>query len=499
MGQPSVTVFVDNVGTPHTFIKVDDGNGHVDYYGFAPSTPGDPHGSGKVGEGLTTHARGDRDNSRAGYIDDVGWSKTISIDNEQYDAINSAVDVWKAADHTYNGLATLGGENCTTFVQSVLQAGGVTGITTSRTSLPINLIPAAERRTLFDTDADGRRSPSDALTDPLHTPGTPAHEYKQSHPELFETPPNSTPTKDPTHSELRLNNDGSFTETIRGEGDNAADTQTNEYNADGVATRSTQVDGAGNDADYASRTAAFDTLGRIDSLDVRRDDGTRDMTNYDQNSTQAWSRIESRLDAQGREDYANVFIDDGNRTFYDYDQTNVRGDRTWQTHVDAQGRTDWTYVTQDDGSTDWTDYDQTNTRGDRTWQTHFDVQARTDWTYATLDDGSTDWTDYDQNNERGDSTTQMRFDAQGRTDWADVIHDDGSRDWTDYDQNNERGDSTTQMHFDAQGRTDWTDVVQDDGSRDWTDYDQTNARGGQHLADPYGCSGPYRLDLCHSG
>ncbi|VTV10598.1 hypothetical protein WDL1CHR_01544 [Variovorax sp. WDL1] len=482
MGQPSIAVFVDNVGTPHTFVRLDDGNGQVNYYGFAPSTPGNPHGPGKIGRGLTTHALGDRDNSHAGFIDDVGWEKEIAVSSEQYVAMMRSVEEWDKAEHVYNGLGTLGGENCTTFVQNILRAGSVTEITTSRTSLPINLVPAAERRALFDTDADGRRSPSDALTDPLHTPGTPAYEYKRSHPELFETPPNSTPTKDPTHSELRLNNDGSFTETIRGDGDNAADAQTNEYNADGVATQSTQVDGAGNDADYASRTAAFDTQGRIDSLDVRRDDGTRDTTDYDQDSTQAWSRVESRFDAQGREDYANVFIDDGSRTVHDYDQTNARGDRVSQTHIDPQGRTDWTYATLDDGGHDWIDHDQTGARGDSVWQNRTDAQGREDWRYVTLDDGGHEWTDFDQAGARGDSSVQSRTDAWGRQDWVNIVQDDGSRDWTDHDQDGSQGWSVVTSRFDAWGRQDYANVYADDGSRDQRDPSVRRQNSSDSLA-----------------
>ena len=401
MGQPSITVFVDNVGTPHTFIKLDNGNGEVNYYGFAPSAPNSPHGPGTVGKGLATHVQGDPTNSHAGYIDDVGWGKEMTIGSEQYAAMMRSVDQWDKAGHTYNGLATLGGENCTTFVQSVLKAGHVTELTTSRTSLPINLIPADERRGLFITGPDGQRSPSDALKDPLHTPGTPAYEYKQSNPGLFETPPNSTPTQDRTHSELRLNSDGTFTEIVRGVGADGRDTQTNEYNAAGVVTRSTQVDGAGDDADYASRTTAYDIQGRIDSIDVRRDDGTRDSTDHDQNSTQAWSRVESHFDTQDRQDHATAFIDDGSWSFYDYDQTNARGDRTWQTHVDAQGRTDWTNVIQDDGSVDFTDYDQTNVRADSIFQNRTDAWGRQDWVNIFQDDGSRDWTDYDQAGSQG--------------------------------------------------------------------------------------------------
>jgi hypothetical protein len=88
MGTPSATVYFDNSGTPHTFIKLDNGNGNdndngkVEYYGFAPATPGSPFGAGTIGVGLTTHAQGDPNNSKAGYIDDAAWSKTIPLTGE---------------------------------------------------------------------------------------------------------------------------------------------------------------------------------------------------------------------------------------------------------------------------------------------------------------------------------------------------------------------------------------------------------------------------------
>lgn len=100
MAKPSFTVYVDNVGTPHTFIKLDDGNGKVDYFGFAPATAGSPHGRGQVGEGVATHLKGDPQNKAAGYIDDAGWSKTIAVTTAQHDAMINAVSVWRGANHT---------------------------------------------------------------------------------------------------------------------------------------------------------------------------------------------------------------------------------------------------------------------------------------------------------------------------------------------------------------------------------------------------------------
>jgi len=255
------------------------------------------------------------------------------------------------------------------------------------------------------------------------------------------------------------------------------DETTTHYYADGRIYRITDSDGAHNNADYSTRTTTYDAQGRVDSVDVRSDDGARDWTDYDQNNAQGWSRVESHFDAQGREDYATVTADDGSRTIHDYDQTSVRADSTWQTHIDAQGRTDWTYVTQDDGSHDWTDYDQTNARGDSIWQSHTDAQGREDWTYVTQDDGSHNWTDYDQTNVRGDSIWQSRTDAQGREDWRYVTQDDGGHEWTDFDQTNVRGDSIWQNRTDAWGREDWANVTLDDGSRNWYDYDQNGSQG----------------------
>ncbi|GAA4335392.1 hypothetical protein GCM10023165_11850 [Variovorax defluvii] len=505
MGQPSITVYVDNVGTPHAFIKLDDGQGRIDYYGFAPSTPGDPHGPGKVGEGLTTHARGDRNNSHAGFIDDVGWGRSIAIDSAQHDAMTQAVSDWRFADHTYNGLATLGGENCVTFVQAVLKAGGVTDLTTSRTSLPINLIPADERRALFVTDADGRRWPSDALTDPLTTPGTPAYEYKQSHPELFtvQPPPFQGPlqsllqgfqsqvsrSSDWSNSELHIEPDGSIVEEVTYAGPLRGDTMEVQYTASGMVSRVTETDGARNNADYGTRTTIYDLEGRIDLVDARLDDGSSDWTDYDQANIRSDSVSRTHTDAQGRTDWVSVEQDDGSHEWTDYDQANTRGDSIWQNRVDAAGREDWRSVTLDDGSRDWTDYDQANTRGDSIWQNRVDAGGREDWRSVTLDDGSRDWTDYDQDGSQAWSTVLSHFDASGRRDYANVYQDDGSRDWYDDDQDNSQSWSTLVSHFDAQGREAHANLYMDDGSRNWFDYDQDGSQPWSRVESRFDAAG----------
>ncbi|MET3495106.1 hypothetical protein [Variovorax boronicumulans] len=478
MGQPSITIYVDNVGTPHTFLGLNDGNGGVQYFGFAPSSAGSPHGPGNVGSGLATHAQGDPKNERAGYIDDVGWSKTVPITGVQYEAMKNAVAEWDRTGHTYDGIAKFGGENCTTFVQFVARAGNLTEINTSRTALPINLIPADERRGLFTTDADGRRSPADALKDPLHTPGTPAYEFKQSHPELFQpATPGDQGTKDQSTSQLRENPDGSFTEIVtQTEGSSSGDSQTTEYSSTGEVIQTTEIDGAQDNADYSTRFTAFDKQGQPDFTDFYRDDGTRDRSDNDQGGSQDWVHADSHYDAQGREDWRSVTMDDGSKVWTDFDQNNERGDRIWENRVDARGREDWRSVTMDDGSKVWTDFDQNNERGDRIWENRVDARGREDWASVTMDNGTRNWTDYDQDSSQGWSRVESLFDAQGREDNANMFMDDGRRNWFDYDQDGSKNWTRVESHFDAQGREDNANMFMDDGSRNWFDYDQDGSQ-----------------------
>ena len=267
------------------------------------------------------------------------------------------------------------------------------------------------------------------------------------------------------------------------------DSTTTRYDASGHPTEVTAIDGAQDNVDYFTRTTAYDTQGRVDSIDVRRDDGARDWTDYDQNGSQGWGRVESRFDALGREDYATVFMDDGGRTWVDYDQTNARGDSIWSNHVDAWGREDWANITLDDGSRDWYDYDQTNARGDSLWRNHTDAQGREDWRQITMDDGSRTWIDYDQTNARGDSIWSNHVDAWGREDWANITLDDGRRNWYDYDQNGNQSWSRVESHFDAQGREDNANMFMDDGRRNWYDYDQDGSKSWSRVESHFDAQG----------
>lgn len=499
MSNPSFTVYVDNVGTPHTFIKLDSGNGRVDYFGFAPASAGSPHGVGNVGEGLATHAKGDPQNKAAGYIDDVGWSKTITVTSAQHDAMLNAVAVWRGANHTYNGLAKLGGENCATFVQFVAKAGNITEIVTSRASLPINLIPADERRALFTTDADGRRSLTEAMTNPLTTPGTPAYEFKEKAPELFRSDTGSRPAPDAATSMLHENKDGSFAQVSTHEEDGATYTTTTDYTASGDAKGSMTVIseydreeswwrersiGTTYDAQGNETVSHRDYVDRLTHTVRTQPDGDTVSTGFNYSGiVSGWGKfdganndpylwIATSVDSYGRETNRRTGGDDGTQHDIEFDSYGREPWRQFERLYDAKGREDWVRITQDDGAVLVKDFDQKGERGDSLWETNTDAQGREDWQRVTQDDSAVRWKDVDQKNERGDHTWENLTDAQGREDWRLVTQDNGRSDRTDFDQDSSKLWSKIEQHFDTQGREDNASVYNDDGSRLEIDYDQ---------------------------
>jgi hypothetical protein len=470
MNQPTVTIYVDYKGTPHTFIRLNDANGNSEYFGFAPETPGSAIGAGKIGRGITTHAQGDPDNSRAGYMDDVAWSKEIPITHAQLEAMRSAVNTWDDARHTYNVTGVIAGENCTTFAKAMLAAGGLTYPGLSSGVNPLSLIPNSEQAPLFDTGPDGRKSLSDAVRDPLNTPGTPAYEYKQAHPEMFAPRPDAPSTPDESTSELYQNSDGSYTEEILQTGEFAGDTTRIEYVASGEVSEVTEVDGAGDNTDYDMRTTTYDAEGRLDSATTAMDDGTHIVIDYDQAGEHPYSHIESSTDIDGRTDYWHVFTDDGASTWFDFDQDNTRADSLYKTEVDALGRTDWVSITADDGTSTWLDYDQNNSRADSLYQSHADALGRTDWVDITADDGAHIVTDYDQNGLADWIHIISHIDSLGRTADMDIYRDDGSRDLWDYDQNGTETWSRVETTFDAAGNKDYRVLYEDGGARAEYEY-----------------------------
>ncbi len=214
MAAPSITTYFDYRGTPHGFVRLDDGNGTVEYFGMAPEKPGSMFGRGKIGFGLATHDNPDTNNSKAGYIDDVAWAKTIGITAGDYASARARVQALIDDTPAYNVI----GKNCTWFAKEILKAGNALypGITSGPN--PFSLVPNAEQSTLYTTDSEGRPIFSDAIRNPLNTPGTPAYDAKMN-PGNYGLPaaPTSTPkapSEDAVKYDIRQNPDGSYTEDI---------------------------------------------------------------------------------------------------------------------------------------------------------------------------------------------------------------------------------------------------------------------------------------------
>ena len=79
----SITVFVDLAGpdgTPHAFVGLTDDQGQTTYYGYFPNpdtSQGRPIGPGFVGKGIAPD-----DNYSAGHMNQVSFSKTVTVTAE---------------------------------------------------------------------------------------------------------------------------------------------------------------------------------------------------------------------------------------------------------------------------------------------------------------------------------------------------------------------------------------------------------------------------------
>jgi hypothetical protein len=103
---PSITVRVDLTGVPHSFIRLDNGAGFQQSYGFAPKVPDAPYGPGVI-----------RDENQHPY----DFETTYEISNEQYEAVrqfitNSINNPWDYSVHR---------ANCSAWVNDALRAAGI--------------------------------------------------------------------------------------------------------------------------------------------------------------------------------------------------------------------------------------------------------------------------------------------------------------------------------------------------------------------------------------
>ncbi|MGO4390600.1 hypothetical protein AB4Z46_04505 [Variovorax sp. M-6] len=195
----------------------------------------------------------------------------------------------------------------------------------------------------------------------------------------------------------------------------------------GLSCRVIETDSAHDNADYASRTTAYDAQGRLEQVIVTRDDGSLHGTAYDVRNSYSESRWEMEIDAQGRTDWAMSVGDNGTSYVSNYDELGNQGWRQIDTAYDIWNRADYIITFMDDGSRVVHDYDQANTRSDSVWVTKTDAQGRIDWINVTGDDGSRTSIDYDQAGSQNWSSIATRYDPSGKRTTQTQYYDNGDR------------------------------------------------------------------------
>ena len=158
---PSVTVYVDLIGVPHAFIKIVDGSGKAEFYGYGPAQSNTPFGAGALGIGLPESVTGIENKvSAATRPQDASYVVSYEVSTSQLTAMLGVVGTWKSAPGTYLGL----GRNCVTFVREVLNAGAVPhpdlNVIQPLKSLPQALIPLSVRDEYVQSPAPGQVEPS---------------------------------------------------------------------------------------------------------------------------------------------------------------------------------------------------------------------------------------------------------------------------------------------------------------------------------------------------
>ena len=171
---------------------------------------------------------------------------------------------------------------------------------------------------------------------------------------------------------------------------------------------------------------AFDTLGRLSSVDQYFDNFTRTFINVDEAGTQSWTQDWFSYDSIGRLSSEDVHYDNGTRTFINVDEAGTQG---------------WTQ--------DWFSYD---------------ALGRLSSEDVLYDNGTRTFIDIDQDNSQSWRQAWFSYDAQGRLDTQDVLYDNGSRTFYNYDQAGTERYSVTATLYNTQGTPYQQVTTWDDGS-----------------------------------
>jgi Ca2+-binding RTX toxin-like protein len=164
---------------------------------------------------------------------------------------------------------------------------------------------------------------------------------------------------------------------------------------------------------WSSYTNVFTANWQLDYSEVRNDNGTRTVVEYDQANAGAWQSIYYGFDTLGRLTYADQINDNKTRTFVDYDETNANAWQSIQYGYDAAGRLSHGDYVYDTGARTHVDYDETNTNVWREIYYGYDAQGRLSYADYLYDNGTRTLVDFDETGQNTWSRIVTDFNAAG--------------------------------------------------------------------------------------
>ena len=175
---------------------------------------------------------------------------------------------------------------------------------------------------------------------------------------------------------------------------------------------------------WLNYTITYDANGINQYGYTNKDDGTRDVSNYDTTGVANYSSYISSYDAANQFYYRNTFFRDG--TFYTthIDLTN----QPWTSYdesYDNQSRLDYRYTINDDGSSTTVHLDRLINQPWKQYVETYDSQLRLDYRVTTNDDNSLFVTHLDHNNNQSWSSYIDIYNALGQHTFESFTFDTG--------------------------------------------------------------------------
>jgi Ca2+-binding RTX toxin-like protein len=209
----------------------------------------------------------------------------------------------------------------------------------------------------------------------------------------------------------------------------------------------TQTDQGGNP--WASIEQIYNGNWALLSQTTVNDDYSRVIIDVDHTNSVNTTQIWSAYDSLGRLDSVDQLFDNGTRTFINLDQANTSAVlQDWFTY-DAQGRLDSEDVLLDDGSRSFINFDQSDSSNLASEWNVYDPNGALDSWDQFFDDGTRTFINLDQNNSATWSQAWFTYDAAGQLDTQDVLNDNGSRVFYNYDQAGTEAFSLNASYYDS--------------------------------------------------